>query len=167
MVVVAVHLVAVVALVATAVVTVLNHAVRHALKATVVATVLKVVAIALKTVVHLHPGLKVVLKDAAISDLRVASNPVVTPAANSAALHLAVAKAVSSPVAINALTTVVATALKHATAAHPVRLAAVTMRVAAQAIASPPVAPRSLVLVTSSPTMPADTQHPSALALKC
>jgi hypothetical protein len=152
------------------VVTVLNHAVRLALKATVVATVSKVVAIALKTAVHLHPVLKAVLKVAAISALKVASNPVVTPAANSAALHLAVAKAASSPVAINALTTVVAIALIHATAAHPVLQAlqaAVTMRAAAQAIASPPVAPRSLVLVTSSPTMPADTQHLSALALKC
>ena len=171
---VAVHsVVAEVALVATAVAIVLNHVVRLALKATEVATVSKVVAIALKTVVHLHPVLKAVLKVAAISDLKVDSNPVVISAANNAALHLAVAKAVSSPVAISALTIVAVTASNHATivtAVHPALqalLAVVTMHVAAQAIALRPVAPRSWVLAISSPTMPADMQHPSALALKC
>jgi hypothetical protein len=157
-----------VALVATAVVTVLNHAVRLALKATVVATVSKVVVIALKTAVHLHPVLKVV----AILALRAVSNPVAISAANNAALRLAVAKAVSSPVAISALTTVVATASMHVTVATTAPLAlqarqeAVTL-VAAQVIALHLAAPRSLVQAISSHTMPAAMQHPSALAPKC
>jgi hypothetical protein len=155
-----------VALVATAAVTVLNHAARLALKATVVATVLKTVAL-------LHRVLKVVLKVAVISVPKAASNPVVIFAANNAALPLAVAKVALSPVAISAQTTVAVTASKRVTTATAVplavqaHLAVVTMPVAAQVIASRPVAPRSLVLATSSPTTPADTQHPSALALKC
>ena len=138
------------------------------MKATVVATVSKVVVIALKTAVHLHPVLKVV----AIPALRAVSSPVAISAANNVALRLAVAKAVSSPVAISALTTVVATASKHVTIATAAplalqaRLAAVTL-VAAQAIALHLAAPRSLVQAISSHTTPADTQHPSALALKC
>ena len=152
----------------------MNHAVRLALKATVVATVSKVVAIALKTAVHLHPVLKVV----AIPALRAVSNPVAISAANNAALRLAVAKAVSSPVAISALTTVVATASKHVTIATAAplalqaRQAAVTLvtlvtLVAAQVIALHLAAPRSLVQAISSHTMPAAMQHPSALAPKC
>jgi hypothetical protein len=147
----------------------LNHAVRLALKAIAAVIVSKAVAIALKTVAHLHLVLKVALKVAAISVLKVASNH----AANNAVLHLAVAKAVLSPVAINAQTTVAVTASKRATTAravHPVLLvhpAAETMPAVAQAIASHPVAPRSLVQATSSPTTLAVMQHPSALALKC
>ena len=141
------------------------------MKATVVATVSKVVAIALKTAVHLHPVLKVV----AIPALRAVSNPVAISAANNAALRLAVAKAVSSPVAISALTTVVATASKHVTIATAAplalqaRQAAVTLvtLVAAQVIALHLAAPRSLVQAISSHTMPAAMQHPSALAPKC
>ena len=160
-------------MVATAVVTVLNHVVRLALKATAVVTVSKVVAIVLKTVVHLHLALKAVLKVAAISALKLASSHAATPAANSAALHLAVVKAALSPAAISALTIVAVTASKPATiatAVHPAIQAlqpVVTMHVAAQASALRPVAPKSSEQAISSPTMPADMQHPSALALKC
>ena len=143
------------------------------MKATVAAIASKVVAIVLKTVVHLHLALKAVLKVAAISDLKVDSNPVVISAANNAALHLAVVKAALSPAAISALTIVAVTASKPATiatAVHPALQAlqaVVTMHVAAQASALRPVAPKSSEQAISSPTMPADMQHPSALALKC
>ena len=160
MVVVAVHSVAVVALVATAVVTVLNHAVRLALKATVVATVSKVVVIALKTAVHLHPVLKVV----AILALRAVSNPVAISAANNAALRLA-AKVALNPVAISAKTLAVKTVLTLETPAplaHPV----VSTRVAVPAIVLHAVL-KSSVLATSSLTMLAVTPHPSALAPRC
>ena len=158
----------------------MNHAVRLALKATGVVTVSKVVAIALKAVAHLRlalkVALKVVLKAVAISVPKVVSNPVVISAVNSAALHLAVAKAASSPVAINALTIVVATASKHATiatiatAVHPALQAlqaASTMLAAAQATALRLVAPKSSVQAISSLTMRAVKQPLSALAPKC
>ena len=142
-------------MVATAVVTVLNHVVRLALKATAVVTVSKVVAIVLKTVVHLHLALKAVLKVAAISALKLASSHAATPAANSALTIVAVTA--SKPATI-------ATAVHPALQAHQ---AVVTMHVAAQASALRPVAPKSSEQAISSPTMPADMQHPSALALKC
>ena len=156
-------------MVATAVVTALSHVARLVLKATVAVIASKAVAIVLKTAVHPHLALKVALravaKVVAISVPKVVSNPAVISAANSAALHLAVAKAVSSPVAISGPTTVV-TALIHVTAAHLAHLAVVTTHAVVRAIVSP-VAPKSLVQATSSPTMLVAMQHPSALAPKC
>jgi hypothetical protein len=158
---VGVHSAAAVALVATVVVIVLNHAAHLALKATE--------AVIASKIVRLHHALKVALRVAAISAPRAASNRATISVANNAALRLAVAKVVSSPVAINALTTVAVTASKRATiatAVHHAHLAAVTTLVAVQAIALHLVAPRSLVQATSSPTMLAVMLHPSALAPK-
>ena len=177
MVAVVAHSVAVVASAATAVVTALSHVAHLALKATVAVTASKAVAIVLKTVVHPHRALKLALraeaKVAAISVQKAASNPAVISAANNAALHLAVAKAVSSPVAISVkmhvLRIEVATVLNHVTIATAVpraHLAVVTMLAAVQAIVSQGALKWS-VLATSSPTMQVATQHPSALALKC
>ena len=52
------------------------------------------------------------------------------------------------------------------TAAHHAHLAVVTTHAVVRAIVSP-VAPKSLVQATSSPTMLVAMQHPSALAPKC
>jgi len=164
------HLVAVVAaLAAIAVVIVLNLVAHLVLKATEVVTASKAVAIVLKTVAHLLLALKDALKVVAISVQSLAQkavlNNVVIPAANNAASHLAMVKHALSHVAINAPTIAEATASTHAIAV-PHAHQAVTMRAAVPAIVLH-AALRSWVLATSSHTMRAVKQHPSALALKC
>jgi hypothetical protein len=132
-----------------------------------------------KTVFTIGSALAPLLTEVAEGFTRVVvtvSKVVAISVANNAALHLAVAKAVSSPAAISAPTIGAATASKHATiatiatAVHPALQAlqaAVTIPVVAQATALRPVAPKSSVLAISSPTMREVTQHLSALAPKC
>jgi hypothetical protein len=166
---VAAHLAEAVALAAIAVVIDLNLVAHLALKAIVVVIASRVVAIDLKTVAHLLLALKDVLKVAAISVKKLAQKAVlsngVISAANNAASPLAVVKPALSPVAINALTIVAATAPTHATAAPHAHLA-VTMHAVVPVIVLP-AAPKWWVLATSNHTMRAVTQHPSALAPKC
>ena len=166
-VVVAAHLVVVAASVVTAVVIDLSHVVRLALKAIVAVTASKAVVIDLKTV---HQPL--VLKVVATRVQKYASSLAVTSAANNAASHRAVKRALNR-VAISAKMLVPTVALIHAAKtglthaiAVPHAHQAVTMRAAVPAIVLH-AALKSWVLATSSHTMRAVMQHPSALALKC
>jgi hypothetical protein len=112
------------------------------------------------------------LKVVAIHVQKHALSLAATSAANNAASRLA-AKPALNPVAINAKTLgptialihAAKTALTHATAV-PHAHQAVTMRAAVPAIVLH-AALKSWVLATSSHTMRAVMQHPSALAPKC
>jgi hypothetical protein len=164
------HLVAVAAALAAIAVAIVLSLVAHlALKAIVAVIASKAVAIVLIIVVHLRLALKDALKVVAISVQSLAQkavlNNVVIPAANNAASHLAVVKHALSHVAINAPTIAEATASTHAIAV-PHAHQTVTMRAAVPAIVLH-AALKSWVLATSSHTMRAVMQHPSALAPKC
>jgi hypothetical protein len=157
----------VVALAAIGVAIVLSHVARLALKAIAAVIASKAVVIVLKTV---HPLL--VLKVAAIHVQKHALSLAATFAANNAVSRLA-ARPALNPVAISAKTHgptialihAAKTALTHATAV-PHAHQAVTMRAAVPATVLP-AALKSWVLATSSHTMRAVMQHPSALAPKC
>ena len=132
------------------------HSVAVAVVALVVIVVVIAVAIVLSHVVHL--ALKATV---AVIVLRTVA--LLLPVLKDAL------KAVLNPVVISALTTAVVTASKHetiATAALRAHLAAETTLAAVPVIVSHG-ALKWWVLATSSPTMRAVMQHPSALALKC